>query len=79
MFNINSNDEQLQTAISQLFKWYNNYLMDDELKKILKNIRDTKPTTLTENEGRQLIDAYETFKDIMETFGQINEMLDDID
>lgn len=79
MFKINSNDENLQKAVSQLFKWYDKYLMDEELKKVLEKLRDIKPNTLTENEGRYLIDAYETFRDIMETFGEINEMLDDID
>ena len=76
MYKIESNDKYLQKAIKPLFEWYDEYLVYENLKKVLEKLRDTKPDTLTDNEGEELLNAYNTFQTLMETFGEINEVMD---
>ena len=73
-YEIDSNDKDLQQAIKRLFKWYDEYLSED-LRKVLEKLRDTKPDTLTDDEGETLIDAYNTFQDLKETIAEITEIL----
>ena len=73
-YTIDSNDKDLQRAVEQIFEWYDEFLSED-LRKVLEKLRDTKPDTLTDDEGETLIDAYNTFQDLKETIGEITEIL----
>jgi predicted transcriptional regulator len=73
-YEIDSDDEALQRAVKKLFEWYDKFLSED-LRKVLEKLRDTKPDTLTDDEGETLIDAYNTFQDLKETIGEITEIL----
>ena len=74
MYKIDSNDEDLQKAVEQLFEWYDEYLSKD-LKKVLEKIRDTKPDNLTDDEGETLRNAYNIFEGLKETIGEITEIM----
>ncbi len=75
MYKIDSNDKDLQDTIRRLFEWYDEYLIDENLKKVLVKLRDTKPDTLTNDEGEDLINAYNNFQTLMEELGVITEIL----
>jgi predicted transcriptional regulator len=73
-YEIDSDDEALQRAVKVLFEWYDKFLSED-LRKVLEKLRDTKPDTLTDDEGETLIDAYNTFEGLKETIAEITEIL----
>jgi hypothetical protein len=75
MYKINSNDENLQVAIEELFEWYDDKILNEDFKKILVKLRDTKPDTLTNDEGEILIETYNTYQTIMEEIGTITEIM----
>ncbi len=75
MYKIDSNDKDLQRAIKRLFEWYDEYIVDKNLKKVLVKLRDIKPDTLTDNEGEELINAYNNYQTLMEEIGVINEVM----
>jgi hypothetical protein len=73
-YEIDSDDEALQKAVKKLFEWYDKFLSED-LRKVLEKLRDTKPDTLTDDEGETLIDTYNTFGGLKETIAEITEIL----
>lgn len=75
MYKIDSNNKDLQNTIRRLFEWYDEYLIDENLKKVLVKLRDTKPDTITNDEGEDLINAYNSYQTLMEELGVITEIL----
>jgi hypothetical protein len=74
MYEIDSNDKDLQRAVKELFEWYDEYL-DKDLKQVLEKLRDIKPDNLTDDEGGELQNAYNTFESLKETLGEITEIM----
>jgi predicted DNA binding protein len=74
MYEIDSNDKDLQRAVKELFEWYDEYL-DKDLKQVLEKLRDIKPDNLTDDEGEALQNAYNSFGNLKETLGEITEIM----
>lgn len=68
------NDEDLQINLIELFENYDDYL-DNDLKKILEKIRDTKPIFITEEEGNIIKCFYYYIKTLVEKIGEIKIIL----